>query len=62
MEVLANATFPVTLKNKGVATTYHPQTEALLQWFAETVPSDALHGAYSYPDLTALTAPATLCH
>jgi hypothetical protein len=61
VEVLANATFPVTLKNKGVETTYHPQTEALLQWFAETVPSDALHGAYSYPDLTALTAPATLC-
>ncbi|HEY1528279.1 MAG TPA: hypothetical protein VGH51_18785 [Candidatus Angelobacter sp.] len=62
VEVLANATFPVTLTNKGVATTYHPQTEALLQWFAETVPSDALHGAYSYPDLTALTAPAILCH
>jgi hypothetical protein len=61
VEVLANATFPVTLKNKGVETTYHPQTEALLQWFAQTVPSDALHGAYSYPNLTALTAPATLC-
>jgi hypothetical protein len=62
VEVLANATFPVTLKNAGVSTTYHPQTEALLQWFAQTSPSDALHGAYSYPDLTALTAPATLCH
>jgi hypothetical protein len=62
VEVLANAAFPVTLKNKGVSFTYHPQTEALLQWFAETVPSDAIHGAYSYPDLTALTAPATLCH
>lgn len=62
VEVLANATFPVTLKNKGVAFTYHPQTEALLQWFAQTVPSDAIHGAYSYPDLTALTTPATLCH
>jgi hypothetical protein len=62
VEVLANATFPVALKNAGVTTTYHPQTEALLQWFAQTVPSDALHGAYSYPDLTALTAPATLCH
>ena len=62
VEVLAHASFPVTLKSAGVPTTYHPQTEALLQWFAETVPSDALHGAYSYPDLTALTAPATLCH
>jgi hypothetical protein len=62
VEVLANATFPVTLKNNGVETTYHPQTEALLQWFAQTSPSDALHGAFSYPDLTALQAPATLCH
>ena len=62
VEVLAHATFPVPLKNAGVTTTYHPQTEALLQWFAQTVPSDALHGAYSYPDLTALQAPATLCH
>ncbi len=62
VEVLENATFPVTLKNKGVPFTFHPQTEALLQWFAQTVPSDAIHGAYSYPDLTALTAPATLCH
>jgi hypothetical protein len=62
VEVLANATFPVTLKKDGVPTTFHPQTEALLQWFAQTVPSDAIHGAYSYPDLTALTAPAILCH
>lgn len=62
VEVLANATFPVTLKNDGQSFTYHPQTEALLQWFAQVSPSDALHGAYSYPDTTALTAPATLCH
>jgi hypothetical protein len=61
VEVLANATTAVPIKTKGVTFTYHPQTEALLQWFAQTVPSDAIHGAYSYPDLTALTAPATLC-
>jgi len=61
VEVLANAVFPVTLKHAGSSFTYHPQTEALLQWFAQTVPSDAIHGAYSYPDLTALQAPATLC-
>jgi hypothetical protein len=62
VEVLANAVFPVTLNVTGQNVTYHPQTEALLQWFAQTVPSNALHGAYSYPDTTALTAPATLCH
>ncbi len=61
VEVLADASFPVTLKKDGVPFTFHPQTEALLQWFAQTVPSDAIHGAYSYPGLTALTAPATLC-
>jgi hypothetical protein len=62
VEVLANAVFPVTLKNKGVDSTFHPQTDALLRWFAQTVPSAAIPGAYSYLDLTALTAPATLCH
>jgi hypothetical protein len=61
VEVLAQGSFPVTLKKDGIPFTFHPQTEALLQWFAQTVPSDAIHGAYSYPDLTALTAPATLC-
>lgn len=61
VEVLANATTAVTTKQMGVSSTFHPQTEALLQWFAQTVPSDAIHGAYSYPDVTALTAPATLC-
>ena len=29
---------------------YHPQTEALLQWFE-------FQGAYSYPDKTKLTGP-----
>lgn len=62
VEVLANATVPVTLSHAGSSFTYHPQTEALLQWFAQTVPSDAIHGAYSYPDVTALQSPATLCH
>jgi hypothetical protein len=61
VEVLANATFPVTLKAKGTSFTYHPQTEALLQWFEEGATSDALLSAFSYPDVTALTASATPC-
>lgn len=67
VEVLANATVPVPIEieneQTGVETifTFHPQTEALLQWFDGAVPSDAFKGAYSYPDRTALTAPATLC-
>jgi hypothetical protein len=38
--------------------TYHPQTEALLQWFEGQTPSTAVDGAYSYPDETILTSAA----
>lgn len=57
IEVLDNPVYPVMIGT----TTYHPQTEALLQWFTRTTPSDAFDGAYSYPDMTALTAPAQDC-
>jgi hypothetical protein len=33
---------------------YHPQTEALLQWFEMGTTSDAIGGAFSYPNTTAL--------
>jgi hypothetical protein len=39
--------------------TYHIQNVALRQWFDTGQPSDALGGAYSYPDTTVLTSPAT---
>jgi hypothetical protein len=51
VEGLANATFPVVLNGL----TYHPQNEALLQWFEFLTPSDALGGAYSYPNTSLLT-------
>ena len=51
IEGLPRQTFPVTMPN-GV--TYHPQNEALLQWFEFESPSSALGGAYSYPDTTVL--------
>ena len=54
IEGLPHAVFPVTLNGF----TYHPQNEALLQWFEFMVPSDALDGAYSYPDETVLTGPS----
>lgn len=57
IEGLPHQTFPITMPN-GI--TYHPQNEALLQWFEFESPSTALNGAYSYPDtsvLTALSAP-----
>jgi hypothetical protein len=41
--------------------TYHPQNMALLQWFAQTVPSNAIDGAYSYPNESSLTGPSQSC-
>lgn len=54
IEGLPNAVYPITLNGF----TYHPQNEALLQWFEFEQPSDALGGAYSYPDATVLTQPS----
>jgi hypothetical protein len=50
IEGLPHATFPVRLH----AFLYHPQNEALQQWFKFESPSRALGGAYSYPDVTVL--------
>jgi len=61
IEVLANATVPITLKVSGKPFTFHPQTEALLQWFEMGASSNAVNGAFSYPDETALTASAVPC-
>jgi len=54
IEGLPNSTFPMTMNGF----TYHPQNEALLQWFQFQMPSDALDGAYSYPNQTLLTQPS----
>jgi hypothetical protein len=54
IEGLPDATFPVTINGF----TYHPQNEALLQWFQFQIPSDALAGSYSYPNTSLLTQPS----
>ena len=59
VEVLQNGTVSIPIKNRSNTFTYHPQTEALLQWFEQGSTSDALNGAFSYPDTTALTHSAT---
>jgi hypothetical protein len=59
--VLPVSTVPIFIKEKGKVFQYHPQTEALLQWFEIGNPSDAIGGAFSYPDTTALTTTATPC-
>jgi hypothetical protein len=56
IEGLPDATFAMKMKGR----TYHPQNEALLQWFEFQSPSTAIGGAYSYPNtkvLTSLSAP-----
>jgi hypothetical protein len=52
IEGLPRATYPMTMNGR----TYHPQNEALLSWFAFQTPSNAIDGAYSYPDETTLTS------
>jgi hypothetical protein len=52
IEGLPNATYPINLNGF----TYHPQNEALLQWFEFRAPSNAIDQAYSYPDTSVLTA------
>jgi len=57
VEVLPNATVPITLNSF----TYHPQTEALLQWFEMGPSSNAIDGAFSFPGETVLTRSAVPC-
>jgi hypothetical protein len=59
--VLANGTVAVPIKELSNTFTYHPQTEALLQWFEQGSTSNALGGAFSYPDTSALTTSAVPC-
>jgi hypothetical protein len=53
---LVGVSTPVTSPDNRF--TYHPQTVALLQWFARASPSDAIDDAYSFPGETALIRPA----
>lgn len=52
IEGLPNSVYPITMNGM----TYHPQNEALLQWFEFLSPSDAYKGAYSFPNRNTLTA------
>ena len=61
VEVLPVATVPITIKETGQSFTFHPQTEALLQWFSQGPTSNAIDGAFSFPDETALPHSALPC-
>jgi hypothetical protein len=54
IEFLPTLQYPVTIDGF----TYHLQNLAMLQWFSGD--ATAWHGAYSFPDTSVLTAPATV--
>jgi hypothetical protein len=54
---LVGYAYPITVNGF----TYHPQVIPILPWFARQSPSQAVAGAYSYPDTNVLTSPATGC-
>jgi hypothetical protein len=56
VEGLPDDLFSITLNRF----TYHPQNVALMQWLEFKPASDALDGAYSYPDTSVLLSPPTL--
>jgi hypothetical protein len=55
VEVLSNPSYPVHVSGM----TYHPQTEAVLQWFEQKSTSTAINNAFSYPNTKTLTRGAT---
>jgi len=66
VEVLPTSTVSLTLTEAPGTTsaetfTFHPQTEALLQWFEMGATSNAVDGKFSYPNETALSKSAVPC-
>jgi len=61
IEVLPSASIPLPTKEGSEVFTYHPQIIPLLQWFEMGAKSDAIGGAFSYPDTTTLPHSALPC-
>lgn len=61
IEVLSSATTPIVVKDKRFEFAFHPQNVALFEWFEMGATSNALHGAFSFPDETVLTRSAIPC-
>jgi len=57
LATLPNASFPVPIDGF----TYHPHNQVLLQWFERNTTSDAVDGAFSFPDTSLVTRPAQPC-
>jgi len=61
IEVLPVASVPIMLRERKEVFTYHPQIIPLLQWFEMGAKSNAIDGAFSFPDETTLPHSALPC-
>ncbi len=61
VEVLNPSSVAITLRERNEVFTYHPQTEALLQWFEMGAKSNAIDGAFSFPNEASLPHSALPC-
>jgi hypothetical protein len=61
IEVLANATSPIEVREDGFEYIYHPQNIAMYQWFEMGAASSAIDGTFSFPNETVLTQSAIPC-
>jgi hypothetical protein len=57
LATMPNSGYPVVIDGF----TYHPQSQVLLQWFQRGAASDAIEGAFSFPDQTLVTSPSQPC-
>jgi hypothetical protein len=57
LATMPNAGYPVLIDGF----TYHPQNEALMQWFQRGAAADAIDGAFSFPDPTLVTSASQAC-
>jgi chitinase len=57
LATMPNAGYPVLIDGF----TYHPQSQVMMQWFQRGSASDAIDGAYSFPDQTLMTGPSQPC-
>lgn len=61
VEVLNPSSVAIKLRERNEVFTYHPQTEALLQWFEMGAKSNAIDGAFSFPNEATLPHSALPC-
>lgn len=61
IEMLPVGTVPLKLRDRNEVFTYHPQIIPLLQWFEMGAKSNAIDGAFSFPDETTLPHSALPC-